>query len=186
MSFPTLLMLSLLTLGAQPDKFWLAEPDAKAVEGSSPRLIEGVLLDQTETQYHVRVEGGEVWLDKKAVVKVDKDALTVEQIATAEQQGHEHRLAEQRADAKAAEAAAREASAMPAAAHKSDAAAPAPAVDTAQPMTVLPGHYDPVLDTYVPGPGPTNAELQRDLEFAYEETRDRNLIKLIRMMRRMY
>jgi len=114
MSFPTLLMLSLLTLGAQPDKFWLAEPDAHAVEGSSPRLIEGVLLDQTDTQYHLRVDGGEVWLDKKAVVKVEKDALTVEQIATAEQQGHERRLADARADAKAAEAAAREAAAVPA------------------------------------------------------------------------
>src|SRR5262249_42310896 len=74
LNIPLALLAALaLAPASTPDKFWLEPPDRKvAVEGSLPAVIEGVLLDQTDKQYHVRVVGGELWLDKAKVVKLEK------------------------------------------------------------------------------------------------------------------
>ena len=73
---------------AKADKFWLQVPaQGEAVEGSLPAVIEGVVLDQTDSSYHLRIVGGEIWLNKDQVVRVDKDDMTVASIEKAEQDG---------------------------------------------------------------------------------------------------
>lgn len=167
---------------AHADKFWLDTPNAKeqAVADSRPDVLVGVVLDQDADYYHLRVAGGEVWLQKSRVVKVEADGLTVAGIEQQEA-GDAARLAaaeqeRERDQAQWQEASAsRRAQAAEASFDRSEGQ-PAP---VQQPEAV----YDPVLQ--VSGSGIGYQALLRDLELAYRLTGDRRYIKSLRVMRRM-
>ena len=81
----------LFAVPAKADKFWLSDPAAEknAAAGSSANVLEGVLIAETEDAYQVRIVGGEVFLPKKAVFKVEKDGLTLDSIAKSEKDNSE-------------------------------------------------------------------------------------------------
>jgi hypothetical protein len=123
-----------------------------------------------------------VWLDKARVVRVEKDGLTLEAIG---QQEAEH----QKASA-AAEHEARQAHAAEAAAHADRARAVDATLNTQpapQPAPVEPESglvYDPVLHALRPVRGTSTHELRRELELVYQQTGDREIIKMLRILRR--
>ncbi len=172
----------LFALPAKADKFWLSDPadEKNAAAGSSPNILEGVLIAETDDTYQVRIVGGEVFLSKKAVFKVEKDGLTVDAIAKAEKDSAEALAAANRErelqdqikrgerQVKAAEASARRtAKATEASASRSDVA-PAPV-------------YDPVLDVVPQVPA---VDPQIAAKIAFEQTGDRAYLKLLRQLRR--
>ena len=67
----------LICAPAKADKFWLTDPNTKqsSVAGSSPNLIEGVIVAEKDGLYHVRIVGGQVMLAKKSIFKVEKDDI---------------------------------------------------------------------------------------------------------------
>ena len=83
---PLIVCTLLLSVPAKADKFWLEDPEShkNAAAGSSPAVIEGVLLSEDADGYHVRTVGGEVVLAKKSVFKIEKDGLTLDAIVKAE------------------------------------------------------------------------------------------------------
>lgn len=188
---PAALAAALIAPAAPADEFYVGseETAAKMTEDSSPDVIVGVLVDEDETFYHLRVEGGEMQLAKSLVYKVVEDDLTVarieeaeaaaaERLAQANEERHQILAASARRieqlQARAAEASARRAEEEAAGAAVTDAAyVPAP----------LPS-YDPVVDAYgypVVDPGPSLFEL----EALYEEQPSPELARLMRMRRRM-
>ncbi len=192
MLIPTLLAGLLLSSGpsAPPDTFWLETGARAGVEGSSPRSIEGVLLDQDEDFYHLRVEGGELWLAKAQVVKIDKNSTTVAAIEAAEKQAHAQRTAAAKA-AELARRAAAEAAALAEPAAASEAVFSGVVLDdvTAAPAETTrvreARHFDPVLGAVRGGHEIGDARLLRDLELAYQLTHDRSYLKLLRKLRRL-
>jgi len=181
---PPLVLLAALALAplARADRFWFEAPEQKdRVPGSLPAVIDGVLLDQTDKQFHVRVVGGEVWLDKARVVRVEKDGLTLEAIA---QQEAEHLKASAAAEHEARQARAAEASAH--AEHQRPVDATANAQPAPQPAPVEESGlvYDPTLHVLRPVRGIPTPELRRELELAYQQTGDREIIKILRILRR--
>lgn len=194
MNLPLLLILATLAPGTAPDKFWLETETAGAIEGSRPRCIEGVLLRQDETHYYLRVEGGEIGIEKASVVKIEQDGLTVDKISRSEKDAAAKRAVELAAaeHARQQARAAAEAAAVEAAAARADDFGPADAVELVEdvPMLAAPEPlpaptYDPVLHV-VRGPRESaDAALLRDLEIAYRLTRDRAYIKVIRRLRRL-
>ncbi len=89
-----LVCAALLAPAARADRFHLgsAETAEKMTDGEAD-VIEGVLLEETETTYRIRIEGGEIELAKSRVYKVEKTGLTVEQVQDQESDAAE-RLAE--------------------------------------------------------------------------------------------
>lgn len=176
----SLLTLSLLlSPHGTPDKFWLTQGDANA-EGSRPAVVEGVLLGEDATSYHVRVKGGEVWLPRAQVAKVEKDALTVEAIERLETEEKEKRQeAAKAAEAEAKPAPEGEKAASEAPAAKSDAAKP---VEQAQ--EEQPARFDPVRGRFQPGTAPARQSPLRALEASYEASGDRAVLKELRRARR--
>lgn len=175
-----LFLAALAPLAFQPqlhaDRFHLAsaQEESKAAEGSSPSIIEGVLLGEENGMYRLRVVGGEMWLAKSSVQRVEKDALTVADV-------------EAREKAQAAAATTPAQNAVEATARRSDKAAadavvaPAPVAAPA-PVRV---RFDPVLGTMVdPAELMADAMLERELAFAYTMTKDRRYIRLLRQLRR--
>jgi len=165
---------------AKADKFWLVRPDAQAkmVEGSDPDVIQGVLIAEDQKTYHLRIVGGELFLDKARVFRVEKDGLTIDAV-----------VGKEKADADRLAAADRE--------RQLKAAAPAPrvaagrtAVDAAarrveaSPVGQPPEPaYDPVIHRLAPVNGLSDRELYRELELAYTVTRDQRYLKLLRKLR---
>lgn len=179
--FPALALL--LALPAKADKFWLSDPaDPKVEAGSSPNVIEGVLIAENDDGYHVRVVGGELFLAKKAVFKVEKDSLSLDDISKAEQQAAEANAAAERERA-AAEAASRRANQVRVAeASASKAAAKVVAADAEPAPAAEPAGYDPVVGRAT---GTSQADLLRDAQVAWTLTKDRRYLKLLRQLRRM-
>jgi hypothetical protein len=181
---PPLVLLAALALAplARADRFWLENPEQKdRVEGSLPAVIDGVILDQTDKQYHVRVVGGEVWLDKARVVRLEKDALTLQAITQAEA---EHLKASQAAEHDARQARAAEAAAHAERQRPVDATAqpvPQPAPAPVEDSGLV---YDPVLHVLRPARGIPTDEVRRELELAYQQTGDRSILKTLRILRR--
>ncbi|MBI5850216.1 MAG: hypothetical protein HZB39_04145 [Planctomycetes bacterium] len=75
----------LLSLGLAPnllaDRFHLGSPDTAAkITDGTPDFVQGVLLREENGAYVIRVEGGEMQLQKSLVWKVESDGLTVEQV----------------------------------------------------------------------------------------------------------
>ncbi|MBK8098234.1 MAG: hypothetical protein IPK26_14070 [Planctomycetes bacterium] len=178
-TFSLVLAALLLAPAARADKFYLgtAEEAKKVAEGSNPTTIEGVLLAETDTHYHIRVVGGEVVLEKKGVFKVEKDAMTVADIVKVEKD---------LADKSAAEAKARDASKPVEAAGAGlrgkpvEAAVGGEAVADGKPAVGEPAGFDPVVGKVVGG----DAALIDEVEAAWTLTKDRKYLKLLRKLRR--
>lgn len=172
----------LFALPAKADKFWLSDPaaDKQASEGSSPNVVEGVLVAESDEGYHVRIVGGEVLLPKKLVHKIEKDGLSLDAIVKAEQDAKEklatanrERELEQSAAKKAREIQVLEASARRGGGASEAVVAPA-AVDG--PV------FDPVVGVVR---GASNNDLLADAQIAYELTKDRRYLRVIRQLRRL-
>lgn len=165
----------LLALPAKADKFWLSDPAAQknAAAGSSPDVIEGVLLAEDAEGYHIRIVGGELVLAKKSVFQVEKDGLTLDAIVKAEKDAAEAlALANQERGLQAAVTKKeREVRAAEASARKSDTKA-------TEGKAVEAG-FDPVVDR-----APSRTDLVRDAMLAYESTRDRAYLRAARQLRR--
>lgn len=173
---------ALLAPFAKADKFHLGKNEQPAVEGSAPDVIAGVLIGEDDTHYHVRMVGGEVMLPKKLVRKIEKDGLTVDAIVDQERARTEA-LAKADAERRARQAAVRDAA---------DRARPAGrghAVEASlRPAEVAPApapSFDPVIGALRPATELSDRELLRELELAYEVTRDPRYIKLVRKLRRL-
>ncbi|MEQ1633452.1 MAG: hypothetical protein ABL997_13830 [Planctomycetota bacterium] len=192
MQIPLLVALGLLLQpSAAPDKFWTSMPQDGAIEGQSPSVVEGVLLDEDATHYHVRIAGGEIWLPKARVVRVEKDDLTVEAIAAAVQAAKDARADAEKAEAGAGEAettrdpvAVVEADAKPRVATPVEAAVtpaePAPAEDVVEEP-----RYDPIRGRFGPSTAEARSAQLRELEATYAATKDRDVLKQLRQLRRM-
>ncbi len=169
----------LFALPAKADKFWLSDPATQknTPATSSPDLIEGVLLAEDATDYHIRVVGGELVLAKKRVFKVEKDGLTLDGIVKVEKDRAEalalanqerqlqQQIARKERELKVAEAAAKK-------------SAPK-AVDAVAPRAEAPA-FDPVIGVVRPA-----GDAQVELRAAYEATRDRDLLRQLRILRRL-
>ena len=136
-----------LAPAARADKFHLAtkEQEQKMTAGQAD-VIEGVLLEQKDNRYVIRIQGGQIELPTSRVHEIEKDGLTVAQIeqreakdqdrlAQAESQRQQMAAAWQEASAQRL----REAHAAEAAATVNEARPPAEAAAAA--VTI----YDPVL-----------------------------------------
>lgn len=181
---PLLAAAALFAAPAKADKFWMSDPEAQqnAPEGSVPDYIEGVLLSEDETTYTVRVEGGELVLQKEDVFKVEKDDLTAESIREAEESSRDE-LAEADVARISAQRSARESRAAEASARRDARAAEASMTAEVVPMQSPAPTFDPVLGVF--GGEPSHAALLRDTQLAWNLTQDRRYLKLLRQLRRL-
>jgi hypothetical protein len=169
-------------LPAKADKFWLTDPAAQktASPGSSPEVVDGVLIAEDADNYHVRVAGGEMVLPKKAVFKIEKDDLTIETIVKGEKESAEklalanrervlkQQIAQKERDVRVAEASAkRSAKAVEASSSKSE------------PVVPVAG-FDPVIGRATVSSG----DMVRQALLAYELTGDRAYLRAARQLRR--
>ncbi len=177
MSMSLLLALCLVA----PDKFWLAEPPTDAT--ASPAVIVGVLLEESQSAYRLRVQGGEIWLPKSLVVRVEKDGLTPDAIAEQEARIAAAR-AEQPTPAASALAAVEAAAERPAPTPAQDESAPPAAVVEIPPAPPQAPAYDPVLRRAEPGAGLARQALMDELWRSYKATKNRALIQELRRLRR--
>ena len=171
-----------------PDTFWVLA--ANHQKDDKPEPIRGALLGEDATHYHVRVEGGELWIEKALVQRVEKDELTVEAIQQKEQQKRDAAKAEP-VSQPAAEAAtaASDATAKPAeaaAAKKEAEAAPTPAAaaDASVATDEAAPRYDPVLHRMTGSAMASARERLEELRAAYRATRSPMLRKELRRARR--
>ncbi len=150
-----LLAHGLLVGTAQADKFYFQDPEAQA-EGNAQAALVGVILDETDDHYVIRVMGGTITVAKSSIFKIEKDGLTEAQIQDQEEEQAEE-LAEadkQRRKAQAVEASAIR-SAWAEAKHRrrleeiAAAEAAAEAAANARPVTKTIKVYDPVLHVVV-------------------------------------
>lgn len=191
MTLPLLLtvLASLHAPNANPDTFWVL-----AQKGAEAQPIRGALVAEDATHYHVRVEGGELWLEKAMVQRVEKDDLTVEAIQQREQEKRQ-KAAEpapaaaeataQPTEARAVEAAGGE----PAKAEKPTEPKPAPAAQPEplapqEPATEEGPRYDPILHRMNGGASLQAALRLEELRVAYRQTRSPELRKELRRARR--
>lgn len=182
---PLLIGAALFCAPAKADKFWLSDPQAEkdnAAAGSSPNLIEGVLIAESDEGYHVRIVGGEVLLPKASVYKIEKDDLTLDAIVDAEKDA---KAAGERADVErrlAQEAASVERERQAAEASMRPEARAVDAAASARPTPVAPA-FDAVL-----GVAPVvidQLQLMRAARAQWNLTRDRQYLKQLRRLRRM-
>ena len=78
--------LALLTLApaASADKFYLGSAEEAEKTSGSPRAIQGVLLEDAEESYTIRIEGGLVTIPKSLVYKIEKDGVTIQDLENVE------------------------------------------------------------------------------------------------------
>jgi len=184
MRSPAVLCALFAALPAKADTFWFAEPSStpEAAENAVRDCVRGVLLSEDKDAYVVRIIGGELTIAKASVVRVEKDDLTVEAIAKAETDAKDALAAAdaERAQRHAERKLARGVAVAEAAARKSEAArAMLPADEPALPTTA----YNPVLG-YARA-GLSKRDLVREASMAYQATRDRELLRVIRQLRRL-
>lgn len=188
-TLPFVLCSLLLQLPAKADKFWLSNPenDKQQAEGSTPNVVVGVLIAESDEGYHVRVVGGELILPKAAVFKIEKDDLSIDAIAKTEKDQAAAREAadKERQMAAAAQRRAREAKAVEAAARRSD---PAPsttpgAADAA--VAAADAGFDPVVGVDRSPAAMGQIELLRELQLAWSLTKDRRYLRVLRQVRRL-
>ena len=182
---PLIAGVLLICAPAKADKFWLTDPKSEqnAAAGSSPNLIEGVLVAEDEEGYHVRIEGGEILLPKKSVFKVEKDGLTLDAIVKAE--GDKKKAGEQanedRRTAQASQRRMRDVRIAEASAKRSANAVEA--VSSNAPAPAATGGFDPVLG--VAGGYDSQYAMMNDAQLAWSLTKDRRYLQLLRQLRRM-
>ena len=176
----------LFALPAKADKYWLSDPagEKNAAAGSSPNVIEGVLLAEDKDGYHLRIVGGEMLLLKKSVFKVEKDDLTLAAIVKAEQDladkqaaANREREQEQTASRKLRDIQVLEASMRRSRGDVIDAQAQVSA-PVPQP------YFDPVVGVARGGLGPQQ-DLMVDAQIAWQMTRDPRYLKVLRQLRRL-
>lgn len=180
---------------AKADTFWLSDPKVALPPGALPRTVVGVLLQQSDEGYHVRVVGGEVLLPRRAVFQIDKDNLSLDDILQQERAAAERALvreqerqAERQAERqgqRAVPAVAPRTTSEPAEASSGQAPAAAPyaPLDPANLPQPRSG-YDPVVRRHVSLPGEmTRTELRRELAFAWRTTRDPRYLEALRQLR---
>ena len=182
---PLIAGVLLICAPAKADKFWLTDPESQqnSAAGSSPHLIQGVLVATDDEGYHVRIVGGEVVLSKQSVFKIEKDGLSLDAIVKAEtaskqvgETANESRRAGQAAQQRMRDVRIAEAS----------ASRPAKAVEassnrSAPPVTTL--SFDPVLG--VASGYNSQYAMMHDAQIAWVLTKDRRYMKLLRQLRRM-
>jgi len=106
-------VLAALAPAVSADRFYFgSEAEDKkfiGVEGAEHRsVISGVLLREQDGMCVIRVEGGEVWVERSRIYKIDKDDLTVAKIEERERAAQERLAqAERKRQTQIAEAAAR-------------------------------------------------------------------------------
>ena len=174
---PLCVCAALFALPAKADKFWLSDPAAPQNAAGSPEIIEGVLLAENDEGFHIRIVGGELLLPKKSVFKIEKDGLSLEAISKAEQDSAEQ-LANQNRERQLAQQAAgkgREIRVLEAASRRQ-----AQAVAASAPVD----GFDPVIGVNR-GPAIVQADLIADAQLAYEMTRDRRYLRVLRQLRRL-
>lgn len=180
----TALCLSLgLASHARADQFHFSAPDAPEME---KRVVEGVLLSETETDYVIRVEGGEITVAKSMVKQIDKDDLTVAQLEEREKDAADQLAqANQRRRAILAQEAAGRAATREAvrAAEASMADAPAEVIPVAMPAAY---GYDPVLDVARPMQNVLEQEIQSALGGELRRYVQRSTRELRRELRRAW
>lgn len=170
---------------AKADKFWLTDPKAEqqsAADGSSPNLIEGVLVAEDDEGYHIRTVGGEILLPKKSVFKVEKDGLTLDAIVKAEKDGKEsgEQANQERRTAQANAKRMRDVRIAEASARRSAEAVEASA-DVGQASQG--SGFDPVLG--VATGYDSMAAMLHDAQIAWSLTKDRRYLRLLRQLRRL-
>jgi len=173
----------LFALPAKADKFWLAETSkAPANQASSPNFVEGVLMEETDGMYVLRVVGGEMRLPKASVSKVEKDELTIGAIENAEKAAAE-KLAQQNRERELEQSAARKAreiQVLEASVRRGGKAADAVVAPADVPQQPV---FDPVVGV-ARGVVPAG-DLLADAQIAYELTKDRRYLRVIRQLRRL-
>lgn len=173
----------LFALPAKADKFWLAESsNTPANQASTPNFVEGVLLEEADGMYVLRVVGGELRLPKASVSKVEKDGLTIGAIEQAEKAAAE-KLALQNRERELEQGAAkkaREIQALEASARRSNKPADVVVVPADAPQAPV---FDPVVGV-ARGVVPSG-DLLGDAQLAYELTKDRRYLRVIRQLRRL-
>lgn len=184
---PLIVCTLLLQVPAKADKFWLSDPagEKNAAEGSSPNIVVGVLIAESDEGYHVRIVGGEVILPKASVKKIEKDGLSIDGIVQLEKDEAKQREAadRERQMAQAAEQRLAAVKALEASATRA-AAEPVTAAATEAPVAVPVG-FDPVIGVDRSLPGMSQIELQREVQLAWSLTKDRRYLKLLRQLRRL-
>lgn len=188
---PLLCAAALLSVPAKADKFWLGDPGKQSVKGGSPDVIEGVLIDENATSYHIRVVGGEIVLPKKRVFKIEKDGLTLEKIVEAEKKetARLKKAAERRALERTAERLRREVA-------EAEAATERHVEREHEEREVHHGHdehvvvtpgFDPVIGRVSPVYGYySHQQLLAELTLAWTLTKDRRYLKALRRLRRLH
>ncbi len=177
--------LLLFCAPAKADKFWLTDPKSEqsATAGSSPNIIQGVLLSEDEDGYHIRVEGGRIVLAKKLVFHIEKEGLTIDAIVQAEadskkklDESNQQRVAAQKSERRSRQARFTEASAK-----RSGRPVAASSRRTENIPAAL-DEFDPVL-----GLANDNSQyaLMRDAQVAWRQTKDRRYLKMLRQLRRL-
>ena len=185
-NLPLLLSATLLAAPANADQFWLTDRSsaADAAAGSSPEVIEGVLLADEGGYYRVRVIGGEVFLRKSTVFAVEQDGLNVEAIVAAElanktegERANRERGAAQATSRSRSRKSRGERSGYRAGDEASvvDASLRRPAAS--------PRSFDPVVGAVANSD--QQQELMRAAERAYSLTKDRRYLKQLRRLRRL-
>jgi hypothetical protein len=174
----------LFALPAKADKFWLTSPEAQKNQtaGSSPEVVEGVLVAEDNDGYHIRIVGGELILPRSAVHRIEKDGLTLEAIVKVEKDNAE-KLATQNRERELAQQAqqkAREIAVVEAASRREPPRA-VPAV-APTPLQVVSG-FDPVVGV-MRGPD-LQAEMMMQARANWDATRDRRYLVLLRQLRRL-
>ena len=181
---PLILGALVLAVPAKADKFWLSDPDKQeqAAPGSTPDVVEGVLLLEDEAGYHVRVVGGEVVLPKASVFRVDADDMTLEAVTKAEGEARVRgaRADEERRLAQQVRRTEREVRAAEAAARRSARAVDASA---SRSRSVAAERFDAVLG--VATGENTQFEEMREARAAWSRTGDRRYLEQLRRLRRL-
>lgn len=171
-------------LPAKADTFWFAEPSSapEAADNAVRDCVRGVLLSEDKDVYVVRVVGGEMTIAKSSVVRVEKDDLTVEAIAKAEADAKDALAAadSERAQRQAESKLLRDVAVAEASARKAEATPPA-APAAAPALPALP--FVPALG--FGRAGLSKRDLVREASLAYQATRDRELLRVMRQLRRL-
>ncbi|MFT4840109.1 MAG: hypothetical protein ACI8UD_001417 [Planctomycetota bacterium] len=182
---PLIAGVLLICAPAKADKFWLTDPKSEqnTAAGSSPNLIQGVLVAEDDDGYHVRTEGGEILLPKSSVFKIEKDDLTIDAIVKAEkdakqdgQTANESRRAAQASQKRMRDVRIEDAS-MTESAQVVEASTPLSDVLAA------PAGFDPILG--VARGFNSQYAMMYDAQAAWTLTQDRRYLQLLRQLRRM-
>ena len=175
----------LICAPAKADKFWLTDPNTKqsSVAGSSPNLIEGVIVAEKDGLYHVRIVGGMVMLAKKSIFKVEKDDLTLDAIIQAEADSKESGNAAN-ASRRAAQSSQRSIRVVRSTNAPTSRKATAMEASTSRSVAaVTNNNFNPVLG--VARGNSSQHEMMRDAKNSWNRTKDRHFLKLLRQLRRM-